>query len=272
MQIGLSLSLTGQLRSGGFSPAILFAGGEVGAWFEPSPTTTFTDTERTVPAAVGNAVASMTDLSGLGNHATQDTAAARPILRQAGTGEYYLEFDGVDDFMVTPSINFTGTNKMSVFAGVRKLNDAISVALEISTNQTANARAFVLATGPIPGPLGTLTGYIYRSRGNAAANANHAGQAATFSAPDTAVISGVSDISGDTSQIRRNGVAGTTGTADQGTGNYGNYPLYIGSRAGSQAAFNGHIYSMIVRGALTDGDNLTKTEAYVASKTAGVTL
>jgi len=69
-----------RLRSGGFSPALLFGQGEQGAWFDPSPTTTFTDTARTVPATVGQAVAGMTDLSGRGNHATQATVAARPIL------------------------------------------------------------------------------------------------------------------------------------------------------------------------------------------------
>lgn len=34
-----------------------------------------------------------------GNHATQGTAAARPILQQDGNGLYYLELDGVDDFL-----------------------------------------------------------------------------------------------------------------------------------------------------------------------------
>jgi hypothetical protein len=87
-----------------FSPASLFASGEEGAWFEPSPTTCFTDTARTTPASVGQAVAGMTDLSGRGNHATQAITSARPILRQAGTGEFYLEFDGIDDFLVTTNL------------------------------------------------------------------------------------------------------------------------------------------------------------------------
>lgn len=34
-----------------------------------------------------------------GNHALQATAAARPILRQDSNGKYYLDFDGVDDFL-----------------------------------------------------------------------------------------------------------------------------------------------------------------------------
>jgi hypothetical protein len=63
-----------------FSPASLFAAGEQGAWFEPSPTTCFTDTTLTTPASVGQAVAGMTDLSGNDNHATQSITSARPIL------------------------------------------------------------------------------------------------------------------------------------------------------------------------------------------------
>ena len=46
-----------------FSPSILFAGGEVGVWYDPSPETTFTDTAGTTPATVGSAVALMLDKS-----------------------------------------------------------------------------------------------------------------------------------------------------------------------------------------------------------------
>ena len=54
-----------------------------------------------------------------------------------------------------------------------------------------------------------------------------------------------------------------------GTGNFGNYPLYIGRRNGATLPFNGHIYQLVVRGALTA--DLAPVETYVADKT-GVTL
>lgn len=63
-----------------FSPSALFANGEVGVWYDPSPETTFTDTAGTAPATVGDAVARINDLSGNGHNATQATTAARPIL------------------------------------------------------------------------------------------------------------------------------------------------------------------------------------------------
>lgn len=97
---------------GAFTPASLFASGEQGAWYEPSTTTCFTDTAGTIPATVGDAVARINDLSGNGNHATQATAAARPILRQTAGGLYYLERDGVDDHLTIPAI-FTGTEDVT---------------------------------------------------------------------------------------------------------------------------------------------------------------
>lgn len=39
----------------------------------------------------------MKDKSGRGNHASQATTAARPLLQQDTGGRYYLSFDGVDD-------------------------------------------------------------------------------------------------------------------------------------------------------------------------------
>jgi hypothetical protein len=100
----IKMAVKRRRHSGGFSPLVLFAGGEQGAWYEPSPTTCFTDTARTVAAVVGDPVAGMTDLSGRGNHVTQATLANRPILRQSGA-LYYLENDAVDDFMASGNLN-----------------------------------------------------------------------------------------------------------------------------------------------------------------------
>ena len=65
-----------------FSPASLFAAGEQGVWYDPSDLTTlFQDSAGTTPVtAVEQAVGRMLDKSGRGNHATQSTSAARPVL------------------------------------------------------------------------------------------------------------------------------------------------------------------------------------------------
>jgi hypothetical protein len=65
-----------------FSPSALFAAGEQGAWYDPSDMTTlFQDSSGTTPVtAVEQTVGRMLDKSGRGNHATQATPSARPVL------------------------------------------------------------------------------------------------------------------------------------------------------------------------------------------------
>jgi hypothetical protein len=73
---------------------------------------------------------------------------------------------------------------------------------------------------------------------------------------------------------RINGAVPTLAVASAGpagTGNFGNYPLYIGRRGGTTLPFNGHIYGLIVRGAATTDAKITQTEKWLAKKT-GVTL
>lgn len=99
MQLGLNdLGLNnGQV----FSPAAFFSASEQGAWYDPSDLSSmFQESTGVTPAVVGQPVGLILDKSGRGNHATQATAAARPTLRQAAGGQYYLEFDGVDDSLV----------------------------------------------------------------------------------------------------------------------------------------------------------------------------
>jgi hypothetical protein len=186
---------------------------------------------------------------------------------EAGQADnYHLVFDGVDDSMVTPTVDFTGTDEMSVFAGVRKLSDGTTGSIvELSTSIDTNNGAFGMLA-----PTGFAdNSTAWRSRGTATINIAVAN---SFSSPVTGVISGISDISQPITTQRINGVQVGQSTASQGTGNYGNYPLYIGSRAGTSVRFNGHLYSLLVRGALTADNLLNQTETYVASKTAGVDL
>jgi hypothetical protein len=194
-----------------------------------------------------------------GNHAVQATASARPIYRVDANGRSYLEFDGTDDSMATSAINFTGTDKMTVFAGVRKLSDAaVAVLAELGPISSTTDGTFGLFA-PI-----VLTGdYRWRNRGTLVSDANAPG----FSAPDTAVLAATANISADTAALRRNGVQVATSSQDMGTGNYANQPLYIGRRASTSLPFNGHIYGLIVRGAQSTDSQITNTETWLNGKT-----
>jgi hypothetical protein len=151
-------------------------------------------------------------------------------------------------------------DKMTVFAGVRKLSDAaIGVVLESSVNSNSNNGAVWLLA---PGSPGTSM-YSFRSKGTSAADTNVTG----YVAPITNVVTGLGDISGDISTVRVNGAQVGQSSTDQGTGNYGNYPLFIGRRGGTSLPFNGYLYSLIVRGAATPANLITATETWVNSRT-----
>ena len=176
----------------------------------------------------------------------------------------YLRFDGSTSFMLTPTIT-PGTDKVQVFAGVRKLTD-INVGIVVETG-TGSETGTMLITAPRSTGVGN---YRFISTGTILADAF---PSSGYVAPITNVVTGLGDISGDRATIRVDGTQVAPNTGDQGTGNYGNYPMYIGRRGGSTLALNGQLFPIIVR----FGPNLTAariaaTEAWMATKTAGVTL
>jgi hypothetical protein len=87
------------------------------------------------------------------------------------------------------------------------------------------------------------------------------------------ILTGVFDISQSTKELelvpRLSGNAETNiswlGTS-AGTGNFGNQPLYIGSLGGTSVYFKGHMYGIVVRGALSTGTQITQTEAWINRK------
>lgn len=175
----------------------------------------------------------------------------------------YLLFDGVDDFLQTNSIDFTATDKVSLFAGVRKLSDvATATVFELSASKNTNSGVFALFA-PVDGGVSQMAWITKGTTERAAVNN-------TIAAPITTVISAKGSISGDVSTLKVNGTQ-VSNSLDQGTGNYGNYPLYIGRRGGTSLPFSGHIYSLIGIARLTTDAETLATEKIIA-KLTGVTL
>ena len=95
-----------------WTPRELFRQGTQGAWYDISDLSTlFQDTAGLIPAVVNQQVALVKDKSGNGNHLTQETLGARPYLYQDSDNKFYLLFDGVDDYMASPSFSW-GSNNM----------------------------------------------------------------------------------------------------------------------------------------------------------------
>ena len=153
-------------------------------------------------------------------------------------------------------------DKVTVFAGVRKLSDAaLGMAAELSASLGTNNGTF-----GVTAPLNTSgSTFGFASKGTLFAAWSVSG--ASFAAPSTVALTGVGDIGADTQILRLNGAEIEGKTADQGTGTYGNYPLFIGARNGSGSFLNGHLYQLIVRGAQSTTTQITETETWVAGET-----
>jgi hypothetical protein len=256
--------------SGLFTPLSLFAAGEQGAWYDPSDfSTMFQNSTGTTPVtAVDQPVGLIRDKSGRGNHASQSTEASRPILKVDENGRYYLFFDGTDDFLTNAGIDFSATDKISVFSGMRILQETTTeVILEISFATSVFSGSFAFVND---GAAGSRISYNLKGSGSIAARTDTSSSVA----PVTNVISVVYDLAQSTRETeispRVNGVVPTlvgAGAANAGSGNFGNYPLFIGRRAGITFPFNGRFYSLIILGASASASQITSTETWVNGKT-----
>ena len=243
----------------------IFSNGEQGFFYDPNDLSTmYQDAAGTIPVTTaGQPVGLMLDKSGRNNHAFQTVSASRPVLqRNATTGAYYLAFDGVDDFLQSNNIDFTATDKVSLFTGMRRLSDVgVSIIAEFSANSASNTNSFYLVGLP-----NSAVQFNSRGSGNSATTSSQ-----RFPAPAPLVISSVGDISSKVSKIRANSGGYAVNVGNQGTGNYGNYPLYIGRRGGAALPFNGHIYGLIGIGKLVSDNEIVNIEKELA-KRVGVTL
>jgi hypothetical protein len=169
-------------------------------------------------------------------------------------------YNGTSHFMQTPTIT-PGTDKVQVFAGVRKLSDVtLGTVVELSDSIATNNGSFVLF---VPGVASDKVRFNSKGTIAVAADASLSG-----SGEQSAIVAALSDISAPSNVARANAVAGTISTADQGTGSYLAYPLYFGARGGAALFFNGYEDTSIVRfGPNLDETTISKVESYVASKT-----
>jgi hypothetical protein len=187
---------------------------------------------------------------------------------------HYLQFDGVDDWLSTAAIDFSGTDKMSVFAGVRKLSDAAyQQVIELTSSADTQNGSFGIAVATNTGDASRRT-YGFATRGTVQRNLQTIGPHA---APDSSVLTGQLDNAAATgSQIvqRRNGQAGNVlgDIEPTSAGNYANSTLFIGRRNGASLAYNGLLFGLVARGVLSSTAEIRQAEKLLARRTSEVTL
>lgn len=175
----------------------------------------------------------------------------------------YVSFDGVDDWMQTPTINLGSVDEAQAFLGFiqNSAGGTAQMVWEYSTNAFSS-------NGAINNDL-TPTRVRATSSGTIASFTGGSGPVISLATPYVAVTQ--ADISAPLLSVKL-GTDVQTSTASQGTGNYLNHPLFIGRRNGVSLPFSGQIYGLIVRfGANLSAGTISATEQWMAGKT-GVTI
>ena len=164
--------------------------------------------------------------------------------------------DGSDDGMVTSSIDFSTTDKITIWAGIEKLSDAAQgLLIELTANAGTTPNAFSLQA---PGPS---VSFRFVSQGSATGSGIV--DATGFTAPTARIVTGLGDISGDRSTLQVNGTQVAQTTADQGSGNYSNSILYLFRRGGTTLPFNGIFSGLIIRGAASTTQEIYDGNTYL---------
>lgn len=180
---------------------------------------------------------------------------------------YYLKFDGADDGLATSSsVNLSGTSKITVFNGIRKLNSSLGCICEFSGETGVNLGSFIVHTNS--------TGYTFAIQGNNAGSYT-SDSISSYIDPITNVGTFISDLSLTPSSAklsaRINTLTPTQSFGDSGlgagSGNYGNYVLYVGARSGTSLYLQGRLFSLIVRGAASTTLDVSNSESWVNGKT-----
>jgi len=264
-----TISIYGELVSGSPTRAILTIGSGfivVGDFVDGRASKTFTHAGGALTLRIGigtdtNDTGSVT-LAGIqleeGSTATnyQRVGSFLDVSEEGKARRGRLWYNGTSHFMETGTIT-PGTDKVQVFAGVRKLNTGTSVLVESGPDIVSNNGSFVVNSPASTGftrfaSKGTVIGFIDGDEVS----------------PSTGIVTGIGDISGNNATLRVNGILKGTDTDDQGTGNYLAYPLYFGARGGTSVFFNGYEDTSIIRfGPNLDATTISKVESYVASKT-----
>jgi hypothetical protein len=196
-----------------------------------------------------------------GNHATQSTATARPLLGLDGSGNYYLQFDGVDDALFTSAFAM-GSGAVSAFAGIYRNASGTATVCAFTPFGEGESNSFVLwsnrgLVGNDMGMAGKATTLVYSNAG-----------AQAISTPQ--VLSAFWDTAAPSQSIRLDSTQIASSSSSMGAGNFGTKPLYIGA-VSTGNRHNGRLYSLIAVSRLTTAGETADAETFVGAKT-GVVL
>jgi hypothetical protein len=173
----------------------------------------------------------------------------------------YLDTDGADDWMRTAAtVDFSGSDKVTLIQGLHKRNDAAAMFAELSTDVNSNAGGYALVTG-------NSVGGLYSTKAGSSGGWARFGPS-QYPAPDTAIISISHSLGSGLSRIWRNNVVGMDSTT--GSGNFRNDFVFFYSRAGTGVRFNGRDYGQFAISRLLSDAERNQVESWLNSKMGGI--
>lgn len=229
-----------------------FIGSLVGTGASNQVSLTFTPTAGNLTLTVTGSVTFAQLEKGSSVTAYQKSTTKYNVTEVGKNSVGVLWTDGVDDGMVTPSIDFTVTDKITVWASLQKMSDSARGMVAELGNLSSGA--FKLEAPPA-----TLTVYGFTSGGSLAVGVT----SSAFLAPHASVLTGAGNISGDSVTLSVNGGTPVSSASDQGTGTYSNNPIYLFRRGGTTLPFNGIFSGIIVRGSSSDSSQVYSGNSYL---------
>ncbi|MNK80459.1 hypothetical protein D3C87_1001740 [compost metagenome] len=167
----------------------------------------------------------------------------------------YLRFDGVDDCLFTAgTVDFSGTDKVTVVAAVQKNSDAATaIVVEFSPISTTDGSWYIAA------PISAAANFGAASKGTVAQNTP---SASPFPSPYRAVLRLQSDIAAPNIRLTINRGSAVAATGTQGTGNFGNHQMFVGRRNNASLQWNGQLYTLHGTGRFESPDSVRVLETY----------
>jgi len=215
---------------------------------------------KTTSAAVDSPVGYIEDAYGTGLDVQQSASGSRPTLRYDSTlSRYYLEFDGLDDYLVSVNTTSLNLDEFVLFIASQRTGSAAwKRAFAISGSTNSDTTTDALST-QIDTASGTF--YIFTADGGAPKT----GSGTSFEVDEGYKI-------GSSTTALIDGAAGTATTLAS-LDNSRTTNFYIGAtNAGSMAGFyEGRIYSLEFDGTtgLSSGDRSTLRTAHSSGNFAG---
>ena len=196
-----------------------------------------------------------------GVHLIQPTTVNRPIYALDANGKPSLSFNGTNQWMQTASnLDLSGTDKVTVVAGVMLPSDAASGwVMNHNSNLAGSFRLRLPSDNGFANHDFSARGTTWPSESNAAAS--------RALAPARFVISGIADLSGAGVSLRNNKQLVASMASVVQTGNFVSAPLFIGCRSTQSLFFNGNLYSLAIRAALSTQPEIDLLERFANSKT-----